>query len=68
MMIADVCLAKSVGGVPPGWVAPWVKQSCRAAVSMVDGGVPTLNTPLSNYRAATAMSEVHEYVQDTGER
>ena len=39
MMIADVCLVKSVGGRPPGWVAPWAKQSCRAAVSMVDGGV-----------------------------
>ena len=22
MMIADVCLVKSVGGRPPGWVAP----------------------------------------------
>ena len=38
MIFADVCLAKAADGRPPGWV-PSGQQSCRAAVSMVDGGV-----------------------------
>ena len=65
MMIADVCLAKSVGGRPPGWVAPVQNSLAEQQLAWLTVCAwPTLNTPLSNYRAATAMSEVHEHVQD----
>jgi hypothetical protein len=58
MMIADVCLATAAG-----WLSG--QQSCKAAVSMVDGGVhgATLTHLCYVTGQQPQLSEVHEHVQ-----